>query len=156
MATDPVLHLVRDYYRGCVYCDDAEQGSEDFEHLTGDGPFFAGNDQVAIAVVNSRMADPGKSGVEPTVYAREAPVLQYDHVSVLALPSGRLAIGDADRCDEISLAPGRWSVRVDLDPPSFARGRACDRSPVPGRSRLRSCVGRPRGLEVCAVAHGKG
>ena len=71
-ATEPVLHLVRDYYRGCVYCDDAEQGSEDFEHLTGE---------------------------EPTVYVREVPVLQRDHVSVLALLSGRPAIGDADRCN---------------------------------------------------------
>jgi hypothetical protein len=115
MATESVLHCVRDYYWGCIYCEDSEGSAGGDEHLAGDGPFFAADDQVTIQVVNSRMVDPEDADVELNVYVHALPVPSSDHSSVIVLPSGTLSIGDANRSDEISLSPGRWLMQVDLD-----------------------------------------
>ncbi|MGW5877218.1 hypothetical protein ACWFMI_11805 [Nocardiopsis terrae] len=115
MTTDPVLHCVRDYYWGCIYCEDGEGHDGDYDHLSGDGPFFAVGDQVTIQVANSRMVDPRDADVELNVYVHAVPMASSDHASVIVLPSGALSIGDADRFDEISLRPGRWLMQVDLD-----------------------------------------
>ncbi len=116
MVTQPVLHCVRDYYWGCILCEDAEGYDGDYDHLAGDGPFFAVDDQATIQVVNSRMGDSQDAAVELNVYVHAAPVPSSDHASVIVLPSGVLALGDADRFDEVSLRPGRWLLQVDLDP----------------------------------------
>ncbi|MEU0493707.1 hypothetical protein ABZ249_31155 [Nocardiopsis sp. NPDC006139] len=115
MATDPVLHSVRDYYWGCIYCEGPGEYTGDYGHLTGGGPFFAVEDQVTIEVVNSRMVEPEDADVELNVHVRTAPVASADHASVIVLRSGVLSIGDADHFDEIPLRPGRWLVQVDLD-----------------------------------------
>lgn len=94
-------------------CEDVDG---DYDHLAGDGPFFAVDDQVTIQVVNSRMVDSWDAAVELNVYVHAVPVPSSDHVSVIVLRSGILSLGDADRFDEVSLRPGRWLMQVDLDP----------------------------------------
>ncbi|MEV2277372.1 hypothetical protein AB0I72_17475 [Nocardiopsis sp. NPDC049922] len=116
MATEPVLRCVRDYYWGCIYCEDVEGYDGDYDHLSGGGPFFAVDDQVTIQVANCRVVDSQDADVELTVYVHDVPVPSSDHASVIVLPSGVLSIGDADRFDEIFLRPGRWLMQVDLDP----------------------------------------
>lgn len=116
MVTEPVLHCVRDYYWGCILCEDFEGYDGDYEHLAGDGPFFAVDDQITIQVVNSRMVDPQDAAVELNVYVHTAPVPSCDHASVILLRSGILVLGDADRFDEVSLRPGRWLLQADLGP----------------------------------------
>ncbi|MGW8526765.1 hypothetical protein [Nocardiopsis sp. NPDC055824] len=64
MATDPVLHSVRDYYWGRIYCEGPEEYEGEYEHLTDDGPFFAVEDQITIQVVNSRLVEQEDADVE--------------------------------------------------------------------------------------------
>ncbi|WP_239646454.1 hypothetical protein [Nocardiopsis prasina] len=116
MTTEPVLHCVRDYYWGCIYCYDVGGYDGDGDHLSGGGPFFAVDDHVAIQVANSRIVDPHDADVELNVYVHAVPMASSDHASVIVLPSGVLSIGDAGGFDEIPLRPGRWLMQVDLDP----------------------------------------
>ncbi|MEU0236311.1 hypothetical protein ABZ234_01340 [Nocardiopsis sp. NPDC006198] len=116
MATDPVLHSVRDYYWGCIYCEGPKEYEGEYGHLTGDGPFFAVEDQITVEVVNSRLVEQEDADVELNVYVRAAALPSSDHASVIVLRSGTLSIGDADRFDEVGLSPGRWLMQVDLAP----------------------------------------
>ncbi|MEU1717765.1 hypothetical protein [Nocardiopsis dassonvillei] len=116
MATEPVLHCVRDYYWGCIYCEDVEGYDGDDNHLSGDGPFFAVDEHVTIQVANCRIVDPQDADVELNVYVHAVPRASSDYASVIVLTSAVLSIGDADGFDEIPLRPGRWLMQVGLDP----------------------------------------
>ncbi|GAA0977280.1 hypothetical protein GCM10009551_013630 [Nocardiopsis tropica] len=72
MATAPVLHSVRDYYWGCIYCEDPKEHKGEYGHLTDDGPFFAVEDQITIEVVNSRLVEQEDADVELNVYVHAA------------------------------------------------------------------------------------
>jgi len=58
--------------------------------------------------------------VEVTVTIRWTAAPAPDSEGVLAVPSGLIIIGDAERQDVVAVSPGRWRVQVTLEPSEHA------------------------------------
>lgn len=126
---DPHAELVlrRSFGWGVLFIGDAEA---DIVEVDPDSPVTWGREDQTVCVLVRHAQDVDDDVLESLQDDDEVPYAEVD-VSVhlgradpeqevsegfIAVPTGRVSIGDADQEDSVSVVPGRWRVELSLVP----------------------------------------
>lgn len=124
--TEQLVELRRPFAWGVLLVGDASDAR--IPSVPAEGSISRSATQVAIPVRHEQdVALSGDNPDEITPFAvrlscsggtAQSQALEFD--DVIELPSGRLAIGDADRVETVGLSPGRWRIQVAMEPAHHA------------------------------------
>jgi hypothetical protein len=119
----PELDVQRSFGWGFVLIADSR--APDIPDLFGDGIVVATSTAVAVLVrhaqdVNAEGLDDEDEvppfSVSVHVWTGRSTDVATIFDGVIAVPSGQLTVGDADRVDLLAIGPGRWRIQIVLAP----------------------------------------